>query len=93
MAASGYCPCRQRRQSACECTAYARQFDVLVDFTFNLGSGALVKSTMLAKLNAGDYDGAAAEFEKWDHAAGKFVAGTASPKNGGKGGIRIWELT
>jgi lysozyme len=56
------------------------EFDALVDFEFN--TGALAKSTMLALLNqprAGNptknYLDAAAEFEKWDHVAGKVVAG------------------
>lgn len=50
-------------------------FESLVDFTFNLGVGALMHSTLLRKLNAGDFAGAAAEFEKWDHAGGQVVAG------------------
>ncbi len=45
------------------------------DFIFNLGSGAFKGSTLLRKLNLGDFKGAAAEFDKWDHAAGKVVAG------------------
>lgn len=44
------------------------QFDALCDFEFNLGLGALPGSTLLAKLNAGDYQGAADEFPRWDHA-------------------------
>lgn len=51
------------------------QFDALVDFTFNVGNGAFMKSTLLRKLNLGDYAGAAAEFEKWDHDNGKVVSG------------------
>lgn len=51
------------------------EFDALVDFTFNLGTGNLQKSTLLRLLNAGDYKGAAAEFEKWDRAGGKVMAG------------------
>jgi len=43
------------------------QFDALTDFAFNLGEGALAGSTLLRKLNAGDYVGAAAEFVRWDH--------------------------
>ena len=35
------------------------QFDALVDFTFNLGSGRLAGSTLLQNLNAGKYDEAA----------------------------------
>lgn len=51
------------------------EFDALVDFAFNVGCGALAGSTLLKLLNHGDYAGAAAEFDKWDHAAGQVVAG------------------
>lgn len=51
------------------------EFDALVDFVFNLGQGAFRSSTMLRDLNAGDFAGAAGEFDKWDHAGGKVVAG------------------
>jgi lysozyme len=51
------------------------EFDALVDFTFNCGVGNFSGSTLLKKLNAGDFHGAAAEFEKWDMAAGKHMAG------------------
>lgn len=51
------------------------EFDALVDFVFNLGSGDLAGSTLLKKLNAGDIPGAAAEFDRWDHCGGQVVAG------------------
>ena len=51
------------------------QFDALICFTYNLGSGNLLKSTLLKKLNQGDYHGAAAEFEKWNMAGGHPLAG------------------
>lgn len=51
------------------------EFDALTDFVFNLGSGSLLHSTLLTLLNKGDREGAAKEFEKWDHAGGKVVAG------------------
>lgn len=51
------------------------QFDALVSFTFNLGAGSLSQSTLLKKLNSGDYQGAADQFKVWNHAGGKVVNG------------------
>lgn len=51
------------------------QFDALVDFTFNVGSGALGSSTLLRKLNVGDYEGAAQELLRWNKDNGKVIAG------------------
>lgn len=51
------------------------QFDALVSFAFNLGCGNLASSTLLKKLNAKDYSGAASEFVKWNRAGGKVLAG------------------
>lgn len=51
------------------------QFSALVSFSFNLGLGNLSKSTLLKKLNAGDYTGAADEFPKWRKAGGKVLQG------------------
>ncbi|WP_429130685.1 lysozyme [Ensifer sp. 4252] len=49
------------------------QFAVLVSFDFN--TGRLGKSTLLNKLNAGDYDAVPAELMKWVNAGGKRVKG------------------
>jgi lysozyme len=51
------------------------QFDALVSFTYNVGSGNLNKSTLLKKVNAGDFEGAAKEFAKWNKGGGKVLAG------------------
>ena len=51
------------------------QFDALVDFVFNLGAGNFKSSTLLRKLNLGDYAGASLELPKWDLAGGKVVQG------------------
>ena len=63
------------------------QRDALVSFVFNIGPGApgakdgfvYLKngqpSTMLRKINAGDFEGAAAEFDKWVLAGGQRVNG------------------
>lgn len=41
------------------------QFDALVSFAFNVGQGAFTSSTLVRKLNAGDIDGAAGQFDRW----------------------------
>jgi lysozyme len=41
------------------------QFDALVSFVFNVGGGAFRGSTLLRKLNARDYSGAADQFLVW----------------------------
>ena len=51
------------------------QFAALVCFSFNLGLGALKGSTLLVKVNAGDFEGAAQEFLRWDKAGGVVVPG------------------
>ena len=49
------------------------QFAVLVSFDFN--TGALHKSTLLKKLNAGNYNAVPGELMKWVNAGGKKVDG------------------
>ena len=56
-------------------TLSQNEFDALVDFVFNLGKGAFAGSTLLKDLNAGDIAGAVGEFQKWDHAGGRVLAG------------------
>ncbi len=41
------------------------QFDALVDFVFNIGVTAFATSTLLKKLNKGDYASVSAELMKW----------------------------
>lgn len=57
------------------------QFDALVSFTFNLGPGNLRKSTLLRKLNARDYAGAADQFPAWNKAGGKVLNGLTKRRN------------
>lgn len=59
------------------------QFDGLVDWTFNLGEGRLATSTMLQRINAGDWDAACDECLRWKFAAGKPLAGLATR--------RVWD--
>jgi|694.fasta_scaffold126032_4 lysozyme len=51
------------------------QYDALVSFTYNVGAGALKRSTLLKKLNSGDYSGAADELLKFTKANGKVLEG------------------
>jgi lysozyme len=51
------------------------QFAALVSFAYNLGEGNLRGSTLLKKLNAGDFAGASEEFMKWDSAGGRKLRG------------------
>lgn len=51
------------------------QFDALVSFVFNVGEGQFKSSTLLRLLNAGDYKGAAAQFDRWRFNDGKPLAG------------------
>lgn len=51
------------------------QYDALVSLSYNIGSGAFKGSTLLKKLNNGDYKGAADAFLSWVNAGGKKVQG------------------
>lgn len=52
-----------------------QQRAALVDFTYNVGSGQFLQSTLLRLLNAGDYDGAAEQFLRWNKDDGKVEGG------------------
>ncbi|WP_256843248.1 lysozyme [Rodentibacter rarus] len=51
------------------------QFDALVSLAFNIGEGAFRRSTLLRKLNAGDYNGASQQFLVWKNAGGRVSQG------------------
>lgn len=51
------------------------QFDALVSFAFNIGVDALAKSTLLRKLNSGQYDAVPLELARWNKAGGKVLPG------------------
>ena len=51
------------------------QFDALVSFTFNLGGGALQRSTLRRKVNREEHADVPAEFMKWVWAGGKKLKG------------------
>ena len=51
------------------------QFSALVSFVFNLGPTNFRNSTLLRKLNQGDYEGAADQFKLWSKAGGVRMKG------------------
>lgn len=51
------------------------QFDALVSLTYNIGTGAFKDSTLLKKLNAKDYKGAAEQFPRWNRGGGRVLNG------------------
>jgi len=48
----------------------SNQFSALVSFTYNLGVGALQRSTLRQKLNRGEYFSVPYEMSKWGYAGG-----------------------
>lgn len=57
------------------------QFGALVAFVFNVGEGAFAGSTLLRKLNAGDYASVPAELMKWTRANGVPVQGLVNRRS------------
>lgn len=53
-------------------------FDAVTSITFNVGCGAMRKSTMFKYLNAGKYVQACNEFPRWTKASGKTLPGLVS---------------
>jgi len=51
------------------------QFDALVSFTFNLGTGALQRSTLRRKVNREEHDKVPSEFMRWVWADGRRLRG------------------
>ena len=51
------------------------QFDALASFTFNLGAGALQRSTLRRKINRDEHADVPAEFLKWVWAGGRKLNG------------------
>ena len=51
------------------------QYSALTSFIFNVGAGALQRSTLRMKLNSEKFQGATDEFPKWRRAGGRILAG------------------
>ena len=58
------------------------QFDALCSFVYNVGIGAFLDSTLLKKINAGEYAGD--EFLRWNKAGGKVLDGLTERRHAEK---------
>lgn len=54
---------------------YQHEYDAFVSFAYNVGPVAFCSSTLVKKLNAGDYTGACNELSRWVYVRGKKVKG------------------
>lgn len=51
------------------------EYDAYISLSYNIGSNAFCKSTLVRKLNTRDYEGACKEILRWDQFNGKPLAG------------------
>lgn len=63
------------------------QFDALVSFVFNVGRHAFQNSTLLKKLNAGQYDEVPNQLERWVYSGGKKTEGLVNRR---RNEIALW---
>ena len=70
-------------QAAAATTVKLEQFqvDALASFIYNVGVANFRNSTMLRLINAGDFDGAARQFPRWNKAGGKVLPGLTRRRN------------
>jgi len=57
------------------------EFDAYVSLAYNIGSGAFCKSTLVKRLNAGDYAMACAEIKRWDKMGGRVLRGLTARRD------------
>lgn len=56
-------------------TLTPNQFGALTSLCYNIGPSNFMSSTLVKKLNAEDYEGAAEQFKRWNRAGGKILKG------------------
>lgn len=61
---------------------YQHEYDVYISFAYNVGAGAFCSSTLVKRLNAGDYAGACTELLRWTYFQGKNCADPANKCQG-----------
>lgn len=62
-------------QSLIKVPLYQHEWDAYLSFTYNVGIGNFRSSTLLKKLNQGDYAGACSQLKRWVYAGGRKVKG------------------
>ena len=65
-----------------------REFDTLVSFVFNVGSGAFERSALRRRLNLGYKKRVPKELKKYVHAGGKRIEGLVARR---RGEVKIWK--
>ena len=65
----------QTVNSAIKVPLNQNQFDALVSLAYNIGATAFKKSTLVKRLNEGNYNAAANQFNVWVNAGGKRMQG------------------
>lgn len=63
------------------------QFDALVSFAFNVGIGALDRSTLLKRVNALSFDAVPAQFARWVYAGGRELEGLKKRR---EAEVKLW---
>lgn len=68
-------PARKSIEQSVKVKLTDNQFAALASFVYNVGQGNFYKSTLLRKLNEGDYECVPSELEKWKYAGGNMLGG------------------
>jgi lysozyme len=66
---------REMRECIGDVPLYQHEWDAVISWAFNIGSGAACKSTLVRKLKAEDYAGACAELDRWVYFQGRVLPG------------------
>ena len=54
---------------------HQHEYDAYISLAYNIGPTAFCNSTLVRKLNAGDYEGSCKEILRWNRAGGQVVKG------------------
>lgn len=58
------------------------EYDAFISLAYNIGTSAFCNSTLVLKLNAGDYEGACEQILRWDKFHGKPLKGLTIRRQG-----------